>query len=151
VPRTKHTAADGLSRRPCTKLDDIDKANEVDINDFINAKLNAFSVAPATAREAKVDLLTDRYLEDSWRIAKYLTTLQRPVRLNKTKFRSFKRRALQYAVIDSNLYQRARKGISQRLVVDIDDCKTEILKELHKEFRHKGRESTYQRVADCYY
>jgi hypothetical protein len=61
--RTKHTVANGLSRRPCTKLDNIDKANKVDINDFINAELNAFSIAPVT--KAKADLLIDRYLEDS--------------------------------------------------------------------------------------
>jgi hypothetical protein len=65
VLRTKHTIADRLSQRPCTKLDDIDKANKVDINDFINAKLNAFSVAPVTATEAEEDLLINRYLEDS--------------------------------------------------------------------------------------
>jgi RNase H-like domain found in reverse transcriptase len=99
---TKHTAADGLSRRPCTKLDDINKANKVDIDDFINAELNAFSVAPVT--EAEADLLTNGYLEDSWRITRYLTTLQRLVRLNRTEFRSFKRKALHYAVTNSNLY-----------------------------------------------
>ena len=62
MPRTKHTAADGLSQRPRTESDDIDEANEVDIKDFINAELNAFSLAPVTAQE---DLLTDGYLEDS--------------------------------------------------------------------------------------
>jgi hypothetical protein len=143
VLRTKHTTADGLSWRPCTELDDIDEANKVNIDDFIDAELNAFSVAPVTATEAEEDLLIDRYLEDSWRIAKYLTTLQRPVGLNRNEFQSFKRRALQYAVIDSNLYQRARKGIPQRLVINTEDCKAEILKGLHKELRHKGRESTY--------
>jgi hypothetical protein len=99
---TKHTAADGLSQRPCTKLDNINKANKVNINNFINAKLNAFSVAPVT--KAKADLLINRYSEDSWQIAKYLTTLQRPVRLNKNEFQSFKYKALQYAVTNSNLY-----------------------------------------------
>jgi len=99
---TKHTAADKLSQRPCTKLDNINKANKVDINNFINAKLNAFSVAPVVVED--VDLLVDRYLEDSWQVAKYLTTLQRPVGLTKAEFQSFKRKALQYAVADSNLY-----------------------------------------------
>ena len=59
---TKHTAADGLSRRPCTESDDIDEANEVDINNFINAELNAFSIAPVIVKNA--NLLTNRYLED---------------------------------------------------------------------------------------
>jgi hypothetical protein len=102
MPGTKHTAADGLSRRPCTESDDIDEANEVDIDDFIDVELNAFSVAPVVVEDA--DLLTDRYSEDSWRIARYLTTLQRLVGLNRTEFRSFKRKALQYAVTDGNLY-----------------------------------------------
>jgi hypothetical protein len=65
VLRTKHTTADGLSQRPCTKLDNIDKANKVNINNFINTKLNAFSIAPVTTREAKVDLLINKYSEDS--------------------------------------------------------------------------------------
>jgi hypothetical protein len=105
VLRTKHTAANGPSQRPCIELDNINKASKVDINNFINAKLNAFSVAPIAAKEAaEVDLLIDKYLKDSWRIARYLTTLQRLARLNKTEFQSFKRRALHYAVIDSNLY-----------------------------------------------
>jgi hypothetical protein len=102
VLRTKHTVANELFQRLCTKLDNIDKANKVDINDFINAELNAFSIAPVT--KAKVDLFINRYLEDSWRIARHLTTLQRLVKLNKNEFRSFKHRALQYVVIDSNLY-----------------------------------------------
>jgi hypothetical protein len=50
-----------LSQRPCTESDDIDEEHEVDIDDFIDAELNAFSVAPI----AEEDLLTDGYLEDS--------------------------------------------------------------------------------------
>jgi len=64
VPRTKHTAADKLSWRPQTESDDIDKANEVDIEDFIDAELNAFSVALVVAEEDE-NLLEDGYLEDS--------------------------------------------------------------------------------------
>jgi hypothetical protein len=56
VPGNKHTAADGLSRRPRTELDDIDKANEVDIDDFIDAEINAFQVAPVSVKEAKGNL-----------------------------------------------------------------------------------------------
>jgi hypothetical protein len=63
VLRAKHTAVDGLSQRPCTDLDNIDKANKVDINNFINAKLNAFSVAPVVVED--LDLLVNRYLKDS--------------------------------------------------------------------------------------
>jgi predicted XRE-type DNA-binding protein len=62
---TKHIATNRLSQRPCTKLDNINKANKVDINNFINTKLNAFSIAPVIVKEAKANLLTNKYLEDS--------------------------------------------------------------------------------------
>jgi len=62
---TKHTVANGLSRRPRTESNDIDKANKVDINNFINAELNAFSVALVAVENALTDLLMDRYSEDS--------------------------------------------------------------------------------------
>ena len=61
---TKHTATDRLSRRPCIKSNNINKANKVDINNFINAKLNAFNVALIVVKD--MDLLVDKYLEDSW-------------------------------------------------------------------------------------
>jgi hypothetical protein len=60
---TKYTAVDRLSQRLCIKSDNIDKANKVDINDFINVELNAFSVAPVVVED--MDLLVDKYLEDS--------------------------------------------------------------------------------------
>ena len=77
--------------------------------------------------------------------------MKKPEGMNRGEFRSFKRKALQFAVVDRNLYRRARKNVPQRLVIDTDERKAEILKELHKQFGHKGRESTYRRIADCYY
>ena len=67
VPGNKHTATDRLSRRPRTKSDDIDEEHEVDIDDFIDAELNAFSVAPVAAEEVEVkeNLLADGYSGDS--------------------------------------------------------------------------------------
>ena len=63
MPRTKYTVADRLSRRLCTNLDNINKANKVNINDFINVKLNAFSIALVIVKD--VDLLVNKYLKDS--------------------------------------------------------------------------------------
>ena len=60
---TKHTATDRLSRRPCTKLDNINKANKVNINNFINAKLNTFSIALVIVKG--IDLLINKYSKDS--------------------------------------------------------------------------------------
>jgi hypothetical protein len=63
--RTKHTATNRLFQRPCTKLDNINKANKVNINNFINTKLNAFSIALVITKEVNTNLLTNKYLENS--------------------------------------------------------------------------------------
>ena len=102
--RTKYTATNGLSQRLWTESDDIDKANKVNINNFINTELNAFSIALVVVKDILTDLLTNKYSEDSWQIARYLTTLQKLAGIGRTEFRSFKRKALQYMVINSNLY-----------------------------------------------
>jgi hypothetical protein len=49
IPGTKHTAADGLSRRLRTESDDVDEEYEVNIDDFIDAEINAFRVMPIAA------------------------------------------------------------------------------------------------------
>jgi hypothetical protein len=62
---TKHIATNRLSQRPYTKLDNINKANKVNINNFINTELNAFSIALVIIKKAKANLLTTKYLKDS--------------------------------------------------------------------------------------
>jgi len=161
VPGHKHTAADGLSRRPRTESDDIDEANEVDIDDFVEAELNAFRLAPVRLvgnNDANVandgptaDLLNDGYSDESWEIARFLTTLKKPQGMNRNQFRAFKRKALHYAVTDGELYRIAGKNIPKRLVVDSEEQRQEILQSIHDKSGHKGRESTYRRVADRYY
>ena len=39
-----HSAADGLLRHPCTKSDDINNANKVDINEFITTELDSAQI-----------------------------------------------------------------------------------------------------------
>ena len=88
VPGHKHTAADGLSRRPRTESDNLDEKNEVDIEEFLDTELAILSIAPigvtpedpaeASDFEIPVKILNKNYSEESQRIAKYLTTLRKP-------------------------------------------------------------------------
>ena len=52
IPSIEHTAADSLSRRLKTQSDNNDEEYEVDIDDFINAKLSSISVYLISARRA---------------------------------------------------------------------------------------------------
>ncbi len=58
---TKYIVADRLSQRPRTKSDNIDEQNKVDIDDFIDAEINAFQVMPVEVE----DFLKDGYSKDS--------------------------------------------------------------------------------------
>ena len=52
VKGAKHTAADGLSRRPRTESDDIDEQDEVDVDDFIAAELDCMQISLIKEGEA---------------------------------------------------------------------------------------------------
>jgi Integrase zinc binding domain len=97
-----------------------------------------------------VKVLEDSYSEDSQRIATYLTTLARPPYMSTKEFVKFKRNAFLFVVRDRHLFQRASKNIPMRRVVDGEE-KDRIIKELHDESGHRGRESTFRRVADRYW
>ena len=98
MPGNKYTAADGLSRRPCTESDDADESVEVDINDFIEAELNSLQIAPLSVEEERSeghDLTTDEankpildreYSQESLQIAEYLTTLRKPEQITTKEF-----------------------------------------------------------------
>ena len=167
VPGQKHTAADGLSRRPRTDSDDIDELYEDDIEDFIDAEINSYQVGLLTAdnnsqsrsgstTSYEAPLLREGYSEASWQIAEYLTTLVRPKEMSKAEFRKFKKKALCYTVSEGVLYRAAQKNIPIRVVVDSKEERAEVLKELHDRAGHRGVEATYHKIAlryfwdDCY-
>ena len=186
----KHTAADGLSRRPRAESDDDDGESESDIDEFITAELNCVSIVPVEenwrSKELSgvdamsshviggftpdhvinlkiqastfgagdirhLDPLDDSYSEESQRIARYLTTLEKPNDLSRAEFRALVRKAINYSVRDRTLWKNASKSYPPRLVLDAEDQRTAVLTEIHDGTGHAGRESTYHRVADRYY
>ena len=96
-------------------------------------------------------ILEDGYSKDSQRIALFLTTLRKPSGMSRGEFRAFRKRALKYAVIGKELYRRGSKNMPSRIVVDSLEKRSAILKDLHEESGHKGRESTYWRIFVRYY
>ena len=55
---------------------------------------------------------------DSILIVKYLLTLKRPNRVDRSDFREFKTQALNYYIKSGYLFRRAIKGLLKRRVVD---------------------------------
>ena len=165
VAGKKHTAADGLSRKPVTQTDLEDQEREEEIDDFIAAELQPIQTSHASLhrpvqmrstglrKESRgtANFLEDSYGEEYQEIARWLCTLVRPTHLEGKAYRRFKQEALKFVVHDRQLFRRASKNVPLRKVVDRGERKKEILLELHEASGHKGREGTYRRVADRYW
>ena len=101
--------------------------------------------------ETESEILEAGYSEDSIRIAMYLKTLRRPTDVSSKDFRGFKKRALRFAVRNHQLWKRASKSVPMKLVIDDEEKRGEILKSMHDELGHKGRESTFGRISARYH
>lgn len=64
--------------------------------------------------------------------------------------RQFKQKALRFRVENDQLYRRGSKNVSARKVINGEEFKQRISKELHDSGGHRGREGTYKRIADRY-
>ena len=154
VPGKRHTAADGLSRRPRVSSDDIDEQEEDDIDEWIldqlgiNIDINSIE---SKFQDTNVKPLPLSYSEASQRIARYLTTMRFPKDLSATERKAFKRHALLFTVIDGHLFKLSSKNIPLRRVIDLEEERGIVMKYLHDYWGHKGVESTYRQVADRYY
>jgi hypothetical protein len=94
------------------------------------------------------DSYSDTYQDIGW----YLTTLARPPWLSQSAFREVMAKSKVYSVRDRQLWKNPDNVWHiPRLVIDAQDHKTEIIKALHDEVGHGGRENTYRRVAFRYY
>jgi hypothetical protein len=156
VPGTKHTAADGLSRRPATQEEELAQRNEQDIDDFVQGQIGCIMarVNPVSSNAPETEIpriLDDSYSDESERIATYLSTLQRPPELSRSEYASFRKKAVKFLVEGQHLFRRASKNSPLRRVVDDHDLRHEILQQLHDETGHKGREGTYHRIAARYW
>jgi hypothetical protein len=96
-------------------------------------------------------LLGGEWSLDSILIAEFLITLKRPAQVSKSDFYIFKTRVLNYRVHNRVLFRRANKGLPERRVVDSEEERVVILQALYDNTGYKGRESTYQKVAERYF
>jgi hypothetical protein len=101
--------------------------------------------------EYETPISSSEYDEESIRIATYLTTLKKPKDISGKEFRKFKKEALKYGVHGRKLWRLPTKGMPIKLVVDKEEMRAQILRDVHDKSGHKGRESTYHRVSQRYF
>lgn len=75
VSDQKHTAEDGLSRKPYTAAKIAKAKAEKDIDNFILVELNSLWVSPIFFDDPTL-ILADKYLDDSQKITTHLLALR---------------------------------------------------------------------------
>ena len=155
VPGSKHTAPDGLSRKPPGPSDLEDLENEGDIDDWIDDQINSqeWLVCPVEeGEEEQEQRLEDGYSELHQSVANFLLNgMQRPEGLKGAEWTKFRRYALKFLVRGRHLFKRATKNIPLRRVVDSEEERESILDACHEQQGHPGLERTYRLIADRYW
>ena len=147
----KHETVDKLSWRFRITSNDIDEANEIDIDDFINVEINCVQIASVriTAKNERILLL--KYLNESKKIPVWLTILRKSANINIKQFLKFKIHVFKYLIRKKHLLRRMNKNICMRKMIDYLIVKTQIFKNMHEKSDHREKKRTYQKIATRYF
>lgn len=169
IDGAKNQAADALSRRPITDEDLEERENEEDIDEWIDAQISALRVCPTTIQSEPEDhdmdgvqveglppserVLSEEYTDDYEEIAVFLTNgMKRNPNHNRRQHKAFRSNALKYVVRSGSLFRREKGSDTMpKLVVCDPRRQSEIIRSLHDDAGHRGREGTYQRLRDRYF
>jgi hypothetical protein len=81
--------------------------------------------------EYETPISNTEYNEESIKIATYLTILKKLKGMSAPEFRRFKREALKYRVYRRKLWRLLIKGMPIKLIVDKEEMKAQILREVY--------------------
>lgn len=154
VPGRKHTAADGLSRKMPSLSDEQDIDNEMEIDEYLNLQIN-ISALGAPVDHSYPLRPAEHWSEDSQHIAQFLVYGEFPSTLhlpNTKEARAyFKKEASYFCVQHETLWRRPERNFLQRRVIDKLEARRNAIRDLHAKYGHRGRDSTYHRIAQQYW
>lgn len=155
VSGKKNAVADGLSRMPQPEGWEPPETSLED--DFIDLELNFTRLefeqdtGDISLVSSTEQILEDGYSDESQELAQWIVNRRMPEHLSKGDITKFKRNALRYIVQDRYLFQVPTANRPLRRVIDDQNQRQEILKALHEESGHRGREGTWRKAWTRYY
>ena len=155
VAGTRHGGPDALSRR--SGGSDSDDEEEDDIEEVMDAALSVLfedNSRPRAVPELSVsneEVISDEAIREEIpdnfrRVIQYLTKFERPEGLTRIQ-----RYATGFLLRDGMLFKRSKPNISPKRVIWDKEERNEIIRKLHDENGHRGRQGTYSKVALRYW
>jgi hypothetical protein len=87
----------------------------------------------------------------SFYLGRYLETLKRPEGLGNEEYRKLRTKSRDFLIRDGYLFKRSRKrGLPPRRVVGLKEQRLAIIREIHDEVGHRGKQSTFEQVRRRY-
>jgi hypothetical protein len=166
VEGKKNVVADALSRRPEPDGWTPPKEPEEDVEEFIDAQLSSARLVIGKAADCtlalqygacQVDLsfteepLDEAYSSESQQIAAWILFRTRPEGLSRAELRKFKAKALRMTVRERHLFTLPSGGRPLRRVVDDAEEQSEIIRAMHDDSGHRGKEGTWRKVWARYH
>ena len=152
VPGNKNGAADALSRRGHCEADG--ELTDDKVDEFFEAKMYSITAGPVEEdisvnfQVLRVRLNEEEYEGEDLLLGKYLATLQRPNELTDQEYKKLRRKSRAFFIRDGYLYKRGKR--IHRRVVGLFVQKLEIIREVHDEIGHRGRNSTFDQIRRRY-
>ena len=85
------------------------------------------------------------------RVGDYLETMWRPAGMPEGEFKRFTGFTVKYLLRDEVLYRCAKRGMPPRRFLGNEKDKKEVLRQLHDESGHRGRNGSYEKARLRYY
>jgi Integrase zinc binding domain/Integrase core domain len=149
ISGTKNGGADALSRRGTAEEDSEEEDDEMD--DFFEARMYGLAVSRVDSNPvARVWLHEREYDGDDLVLGRCLETLERPEGMDDQRYEQLRKKSRNFFVRDGYLFKRSRKrGLPPRRVIGPAQ-RMEVIRELHDEKGHRGRQSTFEHVNRRY-
>lgn len=149
VSGMKHGHPDCISRRPFGKGQSFNDPETLDRQ--IEAEPNVMTTRIGALQQSTVvHVLAPDYGEDSEQVARWLVTMQRPEGMSNKHYNQFGKFASRFMVQEDQLFRLPKSGKSSSRVVDRDERRYAVMKAVHDEVGHKGREGTYHLIIVRY-
>ena len=158
---SRHGGPDGLSRRGIQEGDS-EESDPEDFDEALDADLMCVRVAGSSKAPSEkfgshgwvaqnFAINVNEFPQPYRDYAEYLTTFNVPQGVSGNQKRRFIRQATRFLIYDGKIWRRGRANEPPRRVIFNNEKKAEIVRTLHDESGHRGREGTYRKISLRYW